>query len=157
MLLMKGEEQWWWWRARTSWCQHMKQISDEMKDSQTSAGNSSQSQSSNNRVKTPPTLTPCRRPTLGKRMHYSPKKDTIEDKLLQKIEKKTEEKSDEDEMFCLSFDVSLLLKQSINHIYLRQVFTAIMLWPLLQVLEKMLDQIKTCGILTKDGVTEIRD
>ena len=61
------------------------QISNEIEDSQSSAGNSSQSQSqsSSNRVTTPPPLTPCRRPTLGKRMCYSPKKDAIEDKLLE--------------------------------------------------------------------------
>ena len=41
-----------------------------------------QSQSSNNRVTTQPPLTPCGRPTPGKRMPYSPKKDAIEDKLL---------------------------------------------------------------------------
>ena len=65
------------------------QISDEMEDTQSSAGNSSQSQSSNNRVTTPPPLTPSKRPMLGKRMHCSPKKAAIEDKLLQIIEKKT--------------------------------------------------------------------
>ena len=82
------------------------QISDEMKDSQSSAGNSSQSQSSSNRVTTPPSLTPCRRPTPGKRMCYSPKKDAIEDKLLQIIEK-PEKKCDEDEMFYLSLAATL--------------------------------------------------
>ena len=58
-------------------------ISNEMEDSQSSAGNSSQSQSqsSSNRVTTPPPLIPCRRPTLGKRMHYGPKKDAIKTKM----------------------------------------------------------------------------
>ena len=72
-----------------------------MKESQSSAGNSSQSQCSNNRVTTPLPLTHCRRLTLGKRMNYGPKKDAIEDKLLQIIEK-LEKKPDEGEMFCLS-------------------------------------------------------
>ena len=63
------------------------QISDKMEDTQSSAGNSSQSQCCSNRVTTPLPLTPCRRPTPGKRMCYSPKKDAIEDKLLQIIKK----------------------------------------------------------------------
>ena len=75
-----------------------------MEDSQSSAGNSSQS--SNNRVTTPPHLTPSRRPTLGKRMWYSPKKDATEDKLLQII-KKPEKKLDENEIFCLSLAATL--------------------------------------------------
>ena len=64
------------------------QISGELEDSQSSAGNSSQSQSQSscNRVTTPSPLTLCRRPTPGKRMHYSPRKDAIEDKLHQIIE-----------------------------------------------------------------------
>ena len=82
------------------------QISDEMEDSQSSAGNSSQSQSYSNRVTTPQPLTPCRTPTSGKRMHYSPRKDAIEDKLLQIIEKQ-EKKPDEGEMFCLSLAATL--------------------------------------------------
>ena len=57
------------------------QISDEMEDSQSSPGNSSQSQSSSNRVTTLLPLTPCRRATPGKRMHYGP----TEVKLLQII------------------------------------------------------------------------
>ena len=77
-----------------------------MKDTHLSTGNSSQSQSSNNRAITPPPLTPSRRPTPGKRMHYSPKKDAIEDKLLQIIQK-LEKKPDEDEMFCLSLATTL--------------------------------------------------
>ena len=39
------------------------QIDDHMEDSQSTASASS------NRVTTPPPLTPCRRPTPGKRMH----------------------------------------------------------------------------------------
>ena len=81
-------------------------IFDEMEDSQSSAGNSSQFQSSSNRVTAPPPLTPCRRPTLGKRIHYGPKKDDVEDNLLQIIEK-LEKKPDEDEMFCLSLAATL--------------------------------------------------
>ena len=72
---------------------------NEMEDSQTST--------SSNRVTTPASLTPCRRPTPGKRMHYGPKKrDAIEEKLLKTIEK-PDKKADEDEMFCLHFAVSL--------------------------------------------------
>ena len=61
------------------------QICDEMENSQSSDGNSSQS--SNNRVTTTSPLTPSRRPAPGKRMCYGPKKDAIEDKLLQIIKK----------------------------------------------------------------------
>ena len=75
-----------------------------MEDSQSSAGNSSQS--FNNRVATPPPLCPSRRPTLGKEMHCSPKKDAIEDKLLQIIEK-LEKKLDDYEMFCLSLAATM--------------------------------------------------
>ena len=39
-------------------------------------------------------------------MHYGPKKDAIEDKLLQIIEQ-LEKKPDEDEMFCLSLVATL--------------------------------------------------
>ena len=77
-----------------------------MEDSQSSAGSSSQSQSPSNRDTTPLALTPCRRPTPGKRMHYSPKKNAMEDKLLQIIEK-PEKKPDEDEMFFLSLAATL--------------------------------------------------
>ena len=77
-----------------------------MEDPQSSAGNSFQSQSSSNRVTTPPPLTPCRRPTPGKKMHCGPKKDAIECKLLQII-KKLKKKPDEDEMFCLSLAATL--------------------------------------------------
>ena len=62
-----------------------RQISDEMEDTWLSSGNSSQSQSSNDRIITPPPLTPSRRPTLGKRMDYGPKKDAIDDKLKMKF------------------------------------------------------------------------
>ena len=56
------------------------QMADEMEDSQSSA--------SHNRVTTPPPLTPCRRPTPGKRMCYGPnKRDAIEEKLLKIIKK----------------------------------------------------------------------
>ena len=69
---------------------------NEMEDSQSSASASS------NRVTMPPPLTPCRRPTPGKRMCYSPnKRDAIKEKLLKIIEK-PEKQPDEDEIFCLS-------------------------------------------------------
>ena len=71
-------------------------MANEMEESQSSASASS------NRVITPPPLTPCRRPTPGKRKHYGPnKRDAIEEKLLQIIEK-PEKQPDEDEIFCLS-------------------------------------------------------
>ena len=66
------------------------QIANEMEDSQSSA--------SNNRVTTPLLLTPCRRPTAGKRMCYSSKRYAIEEKLLQIVEKQ-EKKPNEDETF----------------------------------------------------------
>ena len=75
-----------------------------MEDTQSSAGNSSQSQSSNIRVTTPLPLTP--RQTPGKRKNYNPKKDAIEVKLLQIIEK-PEKKLDEHEMFCLGLAATL--------------------------------------------------
>ena len=66
---------------------------NEMEDSQSSASASS------NRVTTPPPLTPCRRPTPGKRMHNGPnKRDAIEAKLLKIIEK-PEKQTDKDENF----------------------------------------------------------
>ena len=62
------------------------QIDDEMEDSQLTASASS------NRVTTPPPLTPCRRPTPGKRMHCGQnKRDAIEERLLQIIEKPEKE------------------------------------------------------------------
>ena len=76
-------------------------MTDEMEDSQSSATASS------NRVTTPPPLIPCRRPTPGKRMHYSPnKRDAIEEKLFKIIEK-LEKQPDEDEIFCLSLATTL--------------------------------------------------
>ena len=51
-----------------------------MKDSQSSA--------SSNRVTTPLPLTPCRRPKPGKRVCYGPKRDAVEEKLLQIIKSK---------------------------------------------------------------------
>ena len=77
------------------------QIDDEMEDSQSTASTSS------NRVTSPPPLTPCRRPTLGKRMHCGQnKRDVIEERLLQIIEK-PEKEPDEDEKFCQSLATSL--------------------------------------------------
>ena len=75
-----------------------------MEDSQSSAGNSSQS--SSNWVTAPPPLTLASRLIPDKRMHYSLKKDAIEDKVLQMIEK-LEKKLDEDEMFCLHLAANL--------------------------------------------------
>ena len=67
-----------------------------MEDSQSTASTSS------NRVTTPPPLTPCRRPTPDKRMHCGQnKRDAIEERLLQIIEK-PEKEPDEDEKFCQS-------------------------------------------------------
>ena len=79
------------------------QMANEMEDSQSSA--------SSNRVTTPPSLTPCRRPTPGKRMYYGPKKrDAIKEKLLKIIEK-PEKQPDEDEIFCLYLAASLRKSQ----------------------------------------------
>ena len=77
------------------------QIVDDMEDSQSSASASS------NMVTTPPPLTPCRRPTPGKRMHYGQnKRDAIWEKLLKIIEK-PEKEPDEDEIFCQNLATSL--------------------------------------------------
>ena len=77
------------------------QIDDEMEDSQSTASASS------NRVTTPPPLTPCRRPTPGKRMHCGHnKRDAIEERLLKIIEQ-LEKEPDEDEKFCQSLATSL--------------------------------------------------
>ena len=77
------------------------QIDDEMEDSQSTASASS------NRVTSPPPLTPCRRPTPGKRMCCGQnKRDVIEKRLLQIIEK-PEKEPDEDEIFCQSLATSL--------------------------------------------------
>ena len=74
------------------------QISYEMEDSHLSA--------SSYKVTSPPPLTPCRRPTPGKRMCYGPKKEAIEEKLQQTTEK-PEKKPDEDVKFCLSLAATL--------------------------------------------------
>ena len=67
----------------------------------------SQSSASSKKVTTPPPLTPCRRPTPGKRMHYGHnKRDAIKEKLLKIIEK-PEKEPDEDEIFCLSLVTSV--------------------------------------------------
>ena len=77
------------------------QIDDEMEDSQSTASASS------NRVTTPPPLTPCRRPTLGKRTCCGHnKRDTIEERLLKIIEQ-SEKEPDEEEKFCQSLATSL--------------------------------------------------
>ena len=68
------------------------QIVADVDDSQSSASACSSN------ITTPPLLTPCTRPTPGKRMHY--KRDAIEEKLLQIIGK-PEKEPDEDEIFCL--------------------------------------------------------
>ena len=73
------------------------QIDDEMEDSQSTASASS------NTVTTPPPLTPCRRPTPGKRMHCGHnKRDAIEERLLKIIEQ-PEKEPDEDEKFLSKF------------------------------------------------------
>ena len=69
-------------------------IGGETKDSQSSAGTSS-------RLTTPPPSTPVSRPMLGKRMQHGPRKDAIEEKLLEIIQT-PESKPDEEELFCLS-------------------------------------------------------
>ena len=77
------------------------QIDDEMEDLQSTASTSS------NRVTSPPPLTPCRRPTPGKRMHCGQnKRDVIEERLFQIIEK-PEKEPDEDEKLCQSLATSL--------------------------------------------------
>ena len=76
------------------------QIDDEMEDSQSTASASS------NRVTTPPPLTPCGRPTPGKRMCCGHnKRDAIEERLLKIIEQ-PEKEPDEDEKFCQSLATS---------------------------------------------------
>ena len=77
------------------------QIDDEMEDSQSTASASS------NRVTSPPPLTPHRRPTPGKRMHCGQnKRDAIEERVLQIIEK-PEKEPDEDDKFSQSLATSL--------------------------------------------------
>ena len=71
-----------------------------MEDSQSSASASS------NTVTTTPPLTPCRRPTSGKRMHYGQNKRDAIEKLLKIIEK-PEKEPDEDGIFCQSLATSL--------------------------------------------------
>ena len=74
-------------------------IGGETEDSQSSAGTSS-------RLTTPPPSTPVSRPTPGKRMQHGPKKDTVEEKLLEIIQQ-PERKPDEEELFCLSLAAKL--------------------------------------------------
>ena len=74
-------------------------IGGETEDSQSSAGTSS-------RLTMPPPSTPVSRPTLGKRMRHGPKKDTVEEKLLE-IRQQPESKPDEEELFCLSLVAKL--------------------------------------------------
>ena len=73
-------------------------IGGETEDSQSSAGTSS-------RLTMPPPSTPVSRPTPGKRMWHGPKKDTVEEKLLEIIQ--PESKPDEEELFCLSLAAKL--------------------------------------------------
>ena len=75
------------------------EIGGETEDSQSSPGTSS-------RLNTPPPLTPVSRPTPGKRMRHGPKKDPVEEKLLDIIQK-PESKPDEEELFCLSLAAKL--------------------------------------------------
>ena len=75
------------------------EIGGETEDSQSSPGTSS-------RLTTPPPLTPVSRPTPGKRMRHGPKKDPVEEKLLDIIQK-PESKPDEEELFCLSLAAKL--------------------------------------------------
>ena len=102
MLLMRGEED----KSDNEGQEQVadnldSQIDDEMEDSQSTASASS------NTVTTPPLLTPCRRPTPGKRMHCGHnKRDAIEERLLKIIEQ-PEKEPDEDEKFCQSLATSL--------------------------------------------------
>ena len=75
------------------------EIGGETEDSQSSPGTSS-------RLNTPPPLTHVSRPTPGKRMRHGPKKDPVEEKLLEIIQK-PESKPDEEELFCLSLAAKL--------------------------------------------------
>ena len=75
------------------------EIGGETEDSQSSPGTSS-------RLNTPPPLTPVSRPTPGKRMQHGPKKDPVEEKLLEIIQK-PESKPYEEELFCLSLAAKL--------------------------------------------------
>ena len=75
------------------------EIGGETEDSQSSPGTSC-------RLNTPLPLTPVSRPTPGKRMQHSPKKDPVEEKLLEIIQK-PESKPDEEELFCLGLAAKL--------------------------------------------------
>ena len=75
------------------------EIGVETEDSQSSPGTSS-------RLTTPLPLTPVSRPTPGKRIQHGPKKDIIEEKLLEIIQK-PESKPDEEELFCLNLAAKL--------------------------------------------------
>ena len=75
------------------------EIGGETEDSQSSPGTSS-------RLTTPPPLTPVSRPTPRKRMQHGPKKDPVEEKLLEIIQK-PESKPDEEELFCFSLAAKL--------------------------------------------------
>ena len=74
-------------------------IGGETEDSQSSAGTSS-------RLTMPLPSTPVSRPMPGKRMRHGPKKDTVEEKLLEIIQE-PEHKPDEEELFCLSLAAKL--------------------------------------------------
>ena len=74
-------------------------IGGETEDSQSSAGTSS-------RLTMPLPSTPVSRPTPGKRMRHGPKKDTVEEKLLEIIQE-PQHKPDEEELFCLSLAAKL--------------------------------------------------
>ena len=77
------------------------QIDDEVEDSQSTASASS------NTVTTPPPLTPCRRPTVGKRMHCGHNKRNAIEERLHKIIEQPEKEPDEDEKFYQSLATSL--------------------------------------------------
>ena len=74
-------------------------IGGETEDSQSSAGTSS-------RLTMPLPSTPVSRPTLGKRMQHGPKKDTVEEKLMEIIQQ-PESKPDEEELICLNLAAKL--------------------------------------------------
>ena len=80
-------------QAHLTWTLVVKQ------DSQSSAGTSS-------RLTMPLPSTPVSRPTPEKRMQHGPKKDSVEEKLLEIIQK-PESKPDEEELFCLSLAAKL--------------------------------------------------
>ena len=82
------------------------QVAADTQDTDCNEMEDSQSSASSNRVTTPSPLTPCGRPTAGKRMLYGTKRDSIKEKLIQII-KKPEKEPGEDEMFCLSLAATL--------------------------------------------------